>query len=114
MDDYRSYYAEEEPSPKPRSRWLGGLILGLVLGGIIGFVLGSGNPGILFDDMQSGFASEGVWIVFTFILIIGVAMLKSVVVRRNNGENAQAVRWLVMMLLIALALAFGVLFFAGR
>ena len=114
MDDYQSYYEEEEPSPKPRSRWLGGLILGLILGGILGFVIGSGNPGVFFDNMQSSFASESVWIVFTLILIIGVAMLKSIVIRRNNGDNAQAVRWLVMMLLIAMALAFGVLFFAGR
>jgi predicted lipid-binding transport protein (Tim44 family) len=113
MDDHRSYYEEEEPSPKPRSRWLGGLILGLILGGIIGFVIGSGNPGGFFDDMQSGFASEGVWIVFTLILIIGVAMLKSMFIRRNNGGNAQAARLLVMVFLIAMALAFGVLFFAG-
>ena len=115
IDDYRSYFEEEEkPPPRPAGRWLGGLILGLILGGIIGFVIGSGNPGMLFDDMQNSFASEGVWIVFTLILVIGVAMLKSTAMRRNNGGNAQAARWVIMMFLIALALAFGVLFFAGQ
>ncbi|MBN2394770.1 MAG: hypothetical protein JXR84_28830 [Anaerolineae bacterium] len=116
MDDYRSYYEEEEPSPKPRSRWLGGLILGLILGGIIGFVVGSGNPGGFFDDMQGSFAGESVWIILTIIVVFGVAMLKSVFVRRNNGGNAQAARLLLLMLGAILALAFGVLsfLFAGH
>ena len=113
MDDYQSYYEEEEPSPKPRSRWLGGLILGLILGGIIGFAIGGGSLGGFFDDMQSGFAGESVWIVFTTIVVIGVAMLKSMFMRRNNSGNAQAARLLVLVLLISMALAFGVLFFAG-
>jgi hypothetical protein len=117
MDEYRSYFEEEEkPEPRPAGRWLGGLILGLILGGIIGFAIGGGSLGSFFDDMQSSFAGESVWIVFTIIVIISVAMLKSVFVRRNNGGNAQAARWLVMMLLIAVALAFGVIsfFLAGH
>ena len=115
MDEYRSYFEEEEkPTPHPAGRWFGGLILGLILGGIIGFVIGSGNPASFFDDMSSSFAGEGVWIALTTIVIFGIAMLKTVVVRRSRGENVQATRWLVMMLLLAMVLAFGVLFFAGR
>lgn len=116
MDDYRSYYEQEEkPEPRPAGRWLGGLILGLILGGIIGFVIGSGNSGGFFNDMQGSFAGEGVWVVFTIIFIMSLAVLKSVFVRRGGSEGAQAIQWLLLMLGIgiAVALAFGVLFFAG-
>ena len=115
IDDYGSYFEEEErPTPNPARRWLAGLILGLVLGSIIGFVIGSGNPGSFFDDMQGSFAGEGVWIVLTVIVVFNLAMLKGVVARRNKGENAQAARWLVIMLLLGMVLAFGVLFFVGQ
>lgn len=113
MDDYKSYFEEEEtPTRNPASRWWGGLILGLILGGIIGFVMGGGNLGGFMENARSGFAIEGVPIVFTVIVIIGVAMLKSIGLRRNRAENAQTIR-LVVLMMIAIALAFGIIFFAG-
>ncbi len=114
MDDYRSYFEEEEkPTRNPASRWWSGLILGLVLGGIAGFLIGGGNLGGFIEEIQSGFAYESVIVVFTIIVVIGVAMLKSMGMRRNRIENAQTIRWVIMMMLIAMALAFGVIFFAG-
>ena len=114
MDDYRNYFEEEEkPTPRPASRWLGGLILGLILGGIIGFVVGGGNLGGFMESAQSRFAAESVSVVFTLIVIIGVAMLKSIGLRRNRAENAQSVRWVVLTMVIAITIALGVLFFAG-
>ena len=114
MEDYRSYFEEEEtPTRNPAGRWLGGLILGLVLGGIAGFLIGGGNLGGFIENMQGGFASESVIVVFTTIVVVGVAMLKSIGMRRNRVENAQTIRWVIMMMLIAITLAFGVIFFAG-
>jgi hypothetical protein len=114
MDDYRSYFEEEEtPTRKPANRWWGGLIFGLVLGGVAGFLIGGGNLGGFIEEMQNGFASEGVIVVFTIIVFIGVAMLKSIGLRRSRGENAQTVRMVILMMLVAMTLAFGVIFFAG-
>jgi hypothetical protein len=116
VDDYRDYFEEEEkPEPRPAGRWFGGLILGLIIGGIIGFALGGGSLGSFFDDMQSNFGGGSMWIVLT-ITIIGVTMLKNAFVRRNDGGNVQAARWLVMMFLIIMALTCGMFsfFLAGR
>lgn len=116
-NDYRSYLEEEEkPASHPAGRWLGGLILGLILGGIVGFVIGSGNPGGFFDDMQGSFAGEGVWVILTIIVIIGVAMLKNMGFRRNGFESSQTARRAVMIMVIATVLALGILgiiFFIG-
>lgn len=114
MDDYRSYFEEEEkPAPNPARRWWGGLIFGLVLGGIGGFLVGGGNLGGFIANARSGFAAEGVTVVFTIIVIIGVAMLKSMGFRRNRFESAQTVRWAVMIMVIATVLALGIIFFIG-
>jgi len=114
MDNYRSYFEEEEtPTRNPASRWWSGLILGLVLGGIAGFLIGGGNLGGFIEEMQIGFASEGVIVVFTIIVVIGVVMLKSIGLRGSRGENAQTMRLVVVMMVIAMTLAFGVIFFAG-
>lgn len=113
MDDYKSYFEEEEtPARNPASRWWGGLILGLILGGIAGFLIGGGNLGGFIENIQSGFASESVIVVFTIIVTIGVVMLKSIGLRRNRVESAQTIR-LVVLMMIAVTLAFGIIFFAG-
>ncbi|MEJ5309819.1 MAG: hypothetical protein WHX52_08610 [Anaerolineae bacterium] len=89
MDDYKSYFEEEEkPASNPARRWWGGLILGLILGGIAGFLIGGGNLGGFIENIQSGFDSENTVVVFTIIVVIGVAMLKSIGMRRNRVENA--------------------------
>jgi len=113
MDNYRSYFEEEEtPTRNPASRWWSGLILGLVLGGIAGFLIGGGNLDGFIENMQGGFDSESVIVVFTIIVAIGIAMLKSTGMRRNRVENAQTIRFMVLMV-IAITLAFGIIFFAG-
>lgn len=113
MDDYRSYFEEEEKlTPNPARRWWSGLFLGLILGGIAGFILGGGKPGGFIENMQSGFASESVIAVFTIIVMIGVVMLKSIGLRRNRVLSTQTIR-LVVLMMIAITLAFGIIFFAG-
>jgi len=115
MDDYRSYFEEEEkPTPNPAIRWWSGLFLGLLLGGIAGFILGGGNLGGFTEAFQSGFAAESVVIVVTIIVFIGVTVLKSIGWRRNWAGSAHTIRWMALLMGIALALAIGVLFFAGR
>jgi len=114
MDEYRSYFEEEEkPAPNPARRWWSGLILGLVLGGIVGFIIGGGSLNGFMENTRSGFAAESVPIVFTIIVILGVAMLKSIGFRRNRFENAQTMRWVVLMMVLATVLALGVIFFIG-
>jgi len=115
MDDYRSYFEEEEkPASNPAGRWWSGLFLGLVLGGIVGFLIGGGNLGGFTEAFQNSFAAESVAVVITLIVFIGIMALKSLGWRRNWAERAQTVRWMVLIMGIALALAIGVLFFVGR
>ena len=118
MDDYRSYYEEEEPSPRPRSRWFGGLIIGLLLGGGIGFYLGRAmnDGGRWGESLRIPFASENM----PALVVVNVAAIVAALKRRTrqtaNGEDAQAVRARMSLLILAvvIALVFGMFFFMGR
>ena len=113
IDDYRSYFEEEEkPASNPARRWWSGLILGLVLGGIGGFLVGVRNLGGFIEDITSGFAGESFAVVITLIAIIVVTVLKSMRIRRNWAEGTQAIRWIVLIMGIVITLVFGMLFFA--
>lgn len=115
MDDYRSQFEEEEkPTPNLARRWWSGLFLGLVLGGIVGFLIGGGNLGGFIEDITSGFAGESFAVVITLIAIISVTVLKSMRIRKKWGEGTQAIRWMVLIMGIAITLAVGLLFFARR
>ncbi len=118
MDDYQSYFEEEE---KPRSRsggrWLGGLILGLILGGIIGYAVGSGTNadiGRIIENPGIGFAEGGISILVV-IIVIAVVALKSMRLAAGGRGDAQntLMRLALMILALFLALGFGVFFFLG-
>jgi hypothetical protein len=118
MSDYRSYYEEEEPSPRPRGRWLGGLILGIILGGIIGFVVGSGmngDIGRIVENPGLGSAEGGISILVV-IIVIAVVALKSMRLTAGGRGDAQntLMRLALMLLALFLALGFGVFFFLGH
>ena len=113
MNDYRSYYDEEEKtSSNPASKLIIGLIVGLILGGAIGFVLGIGS------NVDGGVALEGsrVYLVATTIIAVAVISIAIAVKRSAMGLNggytpqSTAMRFVVMGLALFLALAFGVYF----
>jgi hypothetical protein len=114
-DDYRSYFEEEEkPTPKPAGRWWSGLFLGLILGGIAGFLIGGGILDGFIEGVTSGFADERFAVITILIAIIVVTVLKSLRIRKRWAAGTQTIRWIVLVIGIAITLAFGILFLAGR
>ena len=113
MNDYKSYYEEEEkPSQNPAGRLVIGLIVGLIIGGAIGFALGIGT------NVDGGIAlgNPRIYLVATTIIAVAVVSVAIAVKRTamgmNGGDAPQsiAMRLVVMGLALFLALAFGVYF----